>query len=64
MLNLINSVNFVCGMFVKLQNSVGGFPIVLLSFLRLKRLSLPKEIHFTELQTLYTMELKRRKTLG
>lgn len=61
--NFVNSMNFVYGIFVKLQNSVGGFSIMTLWPLRLKRLSLPKEIHFSKLQTSCVMELKR-KTLG
>lgn len=63
LLNFINSVNFVYGILVKLQNSVGGFSIMTLLPLRLKSLNLPKEIHFSKLQTLCVMELKR-KTLG
>lgn len=31
LLNFINSVNFVCGILVKLQNSVGGFSITTLA---------------------------------
>lgn len=65
-LKVINSLNFVYGtlvIFVKFQNSVDGFSIMPLLSHKLKRLSLPKEIHFSKLQASCVMELKR-KTLG